>query len=164
MSKRRNCTRFLMSTTVPLFGLLIACGVSVNAMHEEEAKTVKQNDLDEIVDTAKLRQQLAQAKSPRELRVAQESLVKHLKQRFHGIDASISGPGASRQGARFMRLMMEWNPINFNSEDLVEVAGKPSKKTAELLEYSFDNGSDGSHWRFTIQGGTIVGVQYIGGE
>jgi len=45
--------------------------------------------------------------------------------------------------------------------DLKAIAGAPTRETANVIEYRFDNGEDGSLWTFGIQGDTITSVTWI---
>lgn len=112
----------------------------------------------------KLRQDFISTKTRQEWVRAKSKWVENLKSRYKGIDASVSGPAAEEHGARFSRLMMEWNPIHCSADDLKTIAGQPTRESPEMLYYAFDNGADGTYWKFTLAGGTILAVEYIPGE
>ena len=60
--------------------------------------------------------------------------------------------------------MTEWNPILASPTDLKEIAGEPTSETTGELSYDFDNGYDGSYWKFKVRNETIVALEYIPGE
>ena len=138
----------------------------VEKTHFHKAGMIKSNKQQnaDAVTAEKLRQQYIHAKTRQEWLKAKKQWVANLKKRYAGIDASVSGPPADEHGVRFSQLMMEWNPIHCSAEDLKSIAGKPTRENADMLYYAFDNGADGTYYRFTISGGTIFGVEYIPGE
>ncbi|MEX0727440.1 MAG: hypothetical protein WD065_14285 [Planctomycetaceae bacterium] len=116
------------------------------------------------VSTEELRQQYLNAKTPQESQEAKAAWLADLKKRYAGIDASVTGAQAGKHGARFGRLMIEWNPIQFSANDLKSIAGKPTRETSEVLDYTFDLGRGAYSWLFTIQGDTIRALEYIPGD
>ena len=119
---------------------------------------------DEFADTAKLRRACCEATTRQTWLVAKAALIESLKTKFKGIDAKVTGSEAVRHGKTFSDLMMEWNPIRFSPNDLKAIAGAPTSETADELRYDFDNGMDGSYWKFKFEGDTIVSVTYTPGE
>lgn len=128
------------------------------------ATPVQKQDHKDYAMTEKLRQQYITAKTRQDWLKAKDEWVTDLKTRYAGIDASVMGPPAAENDARFSRLMREWNPIHCSVQDLKSVAGNPTSETADSLEYIFDNGLEASGWRFTISAGDIQGLQYIPGD
>lgn len=153
--------------------LLAGCVLSVGcdsaaplsgSAEDKSARPQTDGRLDEYIETAKLRQRLAEAKTRGDVVRAQEALVAQLKKRYGGIDASLHGPDAVPHYIRFSRLMREWNPLHFSADDLKAIAGTPTKETLERIKYRFDKGDVASVWRFNLQGGMIRGVEYIPGD
>ncbi|MEX1228719.1 MAG: hypothetical protein WEB58_00680 [Planctomycetaceae bacterium] len=112
--------------------------------------------------TEELRQQYVNAKTHEEWLVAKKAWIADLQKRYEGIDATVIAPAADEHGARFNRLMIEWNPIHFSADDLKSIAGKPTRESEESLEYRFDNGYGGTLWEFGLDAGVIRSLSYYG--
>lgn len=115
--------------------------------------------------TEQVRQRFINANTREEAVTAQKVWIADLKRRYGGtIDASVFGPDAIAHDVRFSKLMREWNPLHCTADDLKSIAGKPARETKDSIEYTFDNGYDGSTYRFKISASTIHAVEYIPGE
>lgn len=119
---------------------------------------------DKFTNTAKLRHTCCEVGTRQDWLDAKSALVADLKIRFSGVDARATGSEADRHGKTFSDLMVEWNPIRFSPNDLKAIAGAPTNETANELRYDFDNGWDGSYWKFKVEGDTIVSVTYTPGD
>ena len=107
---------------------------------------------------------VAKGKSRKEWLHAKDQWVAELRRRYRGIDVSAKAADAMEHSRRFGELMREWKPIHGSVEDLKSIVGQPMRETPDSLDYSFAAGPAPSVWRFKIQGGIIVGLEYFPGE
>ena len=119
---------------------------------------------DKFTNTAKLRHACCEVGTRQDWLDAKSALVADLKIRFTGIDAKVTGAKADEHNKKFSKLMMEWNPIHASPNDLKTIAGAPTSETPTELNYNFDNGMDGSYWKFEIADDTITGIDYTPGD
>ncbi len=113
---------------------------------------------------------------PENLVAARNALIADLKQRYGGIDVSVTERQAAIQHlGRFQQLMREWNPLGCSVQDLKSIAGKPSNESEKPTEgggasqktltyYFYGDGLGGGGWEFTIRGDEIVAVRLIKGR
>ena len=131
---------------------------------DRDALRESESNSDKFTNTAKLRHACYEVGTRQDWLDAKSALVADLKSRFSGIDAKVTGDKANEHCKKFSNLMMEWNPIHASPNDLKTVAGAPTSETPKELNYNFDNGWDGSYWKFKIADDTIVGIDYTPGD
>ena len=93
---------------------------------------------------------------------SRRALVQALETSYSGkISTQTKGPEASQCIAAVARLLREWNPVGFTCDDVKTIMGSATREDEDTLDYIFDNGLDGAHWRFTHADGTVTGIEYI---
>ena len=171
----RNPPR-LVARAIPLIGFLTlfaGCQEQAKSIQYREREVSEPMQKQQTIDSPQQHYINATGGIPS----SQRALVADLKQRYGGIDASVTEqPAAQEHLANFARLMREWNPLQFSADDLEAIAGKPTEEvllpselhppnSQQALTYWFyGSGSAGAGWEFTTDSGMIIGVRYIMGQ
>lgn len=134
---------------------LVACQRGTVLSGSTESRNISMNSA---------RQQYVEASTPKQVRMAQQSLVAELRMRYGGIDASVSGANVVPHEIAFSKLMRDWSPIFFSVRDIKSIVGAPTSESSQAIEYIFDNGLEASGWRFDVAGEMIMGVEYLPGD
>ena len=83
---------------------------------------------------------------------ATKKLIIHLQAQF-------SAEEMRKDPQEWARLMHVWNPIYFNVNDLISVAGPPTEKSSELLRYVVITNGGTTEWSFKVVSSTIQSVE-----
>ena len=137
------------------------CVDESNSVAQPSSETRKEKPMS---DKVRMDYVVSRGKTPQEWRKAKNQWLAELRKRYQGIDVAARPPDVGEHASRFGELMMEWNPIHCTTEDLKSIAGKPSRETADMIEYKFDEGKVTYSWRCKVSNGIIEGIEYLPGE
>jgi len=89
------------------------------------------------------------ASEPNYWEVVRDAELQQMKAIYAGkISAHAEPENMAEHAARMKALMAEWNPVRCQVKDVLELAGKPTRKQESRLIYVFDLGYGGYQWEF----------------
>jgi hypothetical protein len=84
--------------------------------------------------------------------------LSYLKRTYAGELTPRTHQNADRQAVAMERFLADWYPIGKTPAELEVVAGPPSERRGDVLEYRFDNGRTGLCYDFKVEQGQIRSV------